>query len=88
MEDVEHITSNAIQVSQNSAPKIQYPYQLPKISLTLAKVITSSETNKSAMASEAKNRFPIRRKLRSCPLRAGIEMKPLPAECWRLKQFM
>lgn len=25
MDDVEHITSNAIQVSQNSAPKIQYP---------------------------------------------------------------
>lgn len=25
IDDVEHITSNAIQVSQNSAPNIQYP---------------------------------------------------------------
>lgn len=37
----------------------------PKISFTLANVITKSETNKSAMANEAKNRFPMRRKLRS-----------------------
>ena len=27
MDDVEHITSNAIQVSQNSAPNIQYPVE-------------------------------------------------------------
>lgn len=27
MDDVEHITSKAIQVSQNSAPNIQYPVE-------------------------------------------------------------
>lgn len=37
----------------------------PKISLTPANVITSDATNKSAMANEAKNRLPIRLKLRS-----------------------
>ena len=31
IDDVEHITSNAIQVSQNSAPNIQYPTRGHKI---------------------------------------------------------
>lgn len=35
------------------------------MSLTLANVMTNSDTNKSAIANEAKNKFPIRRKLRS-----------------------
>lgn len=38
---------------------------VPSKSLTPAKVITSDATNKSAIASDAKNRFPMRRKLRS-----------------------
>lgn len=38
---------------------------LPKISFTPANVITSEATNKSAIARDAKNKFPIRRKLRS-----------------------
>lgn len=61
MEAVEHITSNAIHVSQNWAPNIQCPSK----SLTTAKVITSAATNKSAMANEARNRFPILLKPRS-----------------------
>lgn len=38
---------------------------IPNRSLTPANVITSDATNKSAMANDAKNKFPIRRKLRS-----------------------
>lgn len=38
---------------------------VPNRSLTPANVITSDATNKSAMANDAKNKFPIRRKLRS-----------------------
>lgn len=38
---------------------------IPSKSLTPAKVITRDATNKSAIASDARNRFPIRRKLRS-----------------------
>lgn len=105
MDDVEHITSKAIHVSQNLAPNIQYPVEsdkrkienedmyillsvmseeyvvkfhkrsiylllnwtrnLPKISLTLANVMTRRDTNKSAIANDAKNRFPILRRLLS-----------------------
>lgn len=38
---------------------------IPKISLTPAKVITNDATNKSAIARDAKNKFPILLKLRS-----------------------
>lgn len=38
---------------------------IPSKSLTPANVITREATNKSAIASDAKNRLPIRRKLRS-----------------------
>lgn len=41
------------------------PIYAPSRSLTPAKVITREATNKSAIASDAKNRFPMRRKLRS-----------------------
>lgn len=77
---VEHNTSNATHVSQNCAPNIQYPNNtiillfligfnsksfLPNISFTPANVITNDATNKSAIAKDAKNKFPILRKLRS-----------------------
>lgn len=55
MEAVEHMTSNAIHVSQNCGPNTQYPSK----SFTTANVITSAATNKSAMAKEARKRFPI-----------------------------
>lgn len=38
---------------------------IPKISFTPANVITKDATNKSAMANDAKNKLPIRRRLRS-----------------------
>lgn len=38
---------------------------LPNISFTPANVITNDATNKSAIAKDAKNKFPILRKLRS-----------------------
>lgn len=61
IEAVEHMTSKAIHVSQNCAPNIQYPSK----SLTTANVITNAATNRSAMANDAKNRFPILRRPRS-----------------------
>lgn len=50
-----HITSNAIHVSQKREPNIQYPSR----SLKPANVITRHPTNKSAIASDAKNKLPI-----------------------------
>lgn len=49
----------------NFALEMFPPKYAPSKSLTPANVITRDATNKSATASDAKNRFPIRRKLRS-----------------------
>ena len=49
----------------------------PNRSLIPANVITNDDTNKSATASDAKNRLPIRRKLRSVYI--AIHTKILPA---------
>lgn len=38
---------------------------LPNKSLTPANVITSDATNRSAIANDARNKFPMRRRLRS-----------------------
>ena len=50
---------------------------IPNKSLTPANVITSDATNKSAMARDAKNKFPILRKLRSVQI--AKQTKILPA---------
>lgn len=52
---------------------------LPKISFTLANVITKIDTNKSAIANEARNKFPIRRRLRSVAIAKQTRMFPVAA---------
>jgi hypothetical protein len=48
----------------------------PRISFTPANVITREATNRSAIANEAKNRFPIRRRLRSVYIAIQTRMFP------------
>lgn len=69
---VEHMTSKATHVSQNCAPKTQYPRR----SFTPANVITREATKRSAMAKEARNRFPIRRRPRSVYIATHTKMFP------------
>ena len=69
---VEHMTSNAIQVSQNCEPKTQYFNK----SFATANVITKLATNKSAMAKLARKRFPIRRRPRSVYMASTTKMFP------------
>lgn len=54
-----------IYVGMNQNNQQQQKYTLPKISLTPAKVITNEATNRSAIANDARNKFPILLKLRS-----------------------
>lgn len=49
---------------------------LPNKSLTPANVITSEATNKSAIANDARNKFPIRRKLRSVQMARQTSIFP------------
>lgn len=66
-----HKFTNAIQSTCKSLQHqiIQYyhsgVYTVPNKSFTPANVITNDATNKSAIARDAKNKFPILRKLRS-----------------------
>lgn len=55
-------------------------FYLPKISLTPANVITKSDTNKSAIANEAKNKFPILRRLRSVAMATQTRIFPVAAK--------
>ena len=55
------------------------PIYVPKISFTLANVITKIDTNKSAIANEARNKFPIRRRLRSVAIAKHTSIFPVAA---------
>lgn len=64
---IEHQISNNLKRNQNKLPQkpIFSVNVIPNISLTPANVITNDATNKSAIARDAKNKFPILLKLRS-----------------------
>lgn len=50
------------------------------MSFTPANVITKIDTNKSAIANEAKNKFPILRRLRSVAMARQTRMFPVAAK--------
>jgi hypothetical protein len=76
----QHRKSNILRyIKRTLGEFIRVIYNSPNISLTPANVMTKIDTNKSAIANDAKNKFPILRKLRSVAIARHTRIFPVAA---------